>query len=80
MCGFDMSNLSVALTTTGFLKETNASEIFETRLWKSNLPVCIAEISLFAFSPGMEEMEHRIAQSLKKYVFMSSFFTGIQQI
>lgn len=60
-----MSDVSVALTTTGFLKKYTGGELLETKLWRTNLPVCISEICLLAYGPAMEEMEHRIAQSLK---------------
>lgn len=61
--GFVMSNIAVALTTTGFLKESDGGELFETVLWRSNIPICVAEIGIGLFGPDIEQMEHIMAQS-----------------
>lgn len=76
------SNVKVALTTTGFLKESGGDEFSETMIWKSDAPVCVVEMGFMMFGDDKEFFEHVIAKSMlemakivfididKKYLFV----------
>lgn len=57
-----MSNINVALSTTGFMASSDG-DIQKFR--EMNVPVCIAEMGLGIFGSGMEQLEHQMAESAK---------------
>jgi len=75
-----MSDVSVALTTYGYLIASSGTEKDETLLWRSNLPVCVADMGAFIIgdTETMAEIEKSIISMAatvhvdpeKKYVFI----------